>query len=180
MVVRLLLSKQNVQPGSKDSVFGLTPLSCAAMNGHHQVMRLLLSRHNTALSIAVAKGHNVVVSTLLDFDCVDPTSKDIFGLSPLSLAAKKGYHDMHNTLLQKAAEMGFAIQEADANLIRPLKPTVGNICCTFCMMGILDGEVYLKCPSCEWDGQSYIKCEACVARELTCLDVSHEWLKEGV
>ena len=81
-----------------------------------------------------------VVNMLLDFDCVDPTSKDIFGLSPLSLAAKKEYHDMHNTLLQKAAEMGFAIQDADADSTRSLKPAVGNICCTFCMLDILDGR----------------------------------------
>jgi ankyrin repeat protein len=43
-VVRLLLAKDGVDPDSKDSRYGRTPLSWAAVNRHEAVVLLLKSK----------------------------------------------------------------------------------------------------------------------------------------
>ncbi|KAK2599185.1 hypothetical protein QQS21_005376 [Conoideocrella luteorostrata] len=187
-VVRLLLSKQSLETRSKDSVLGLTPLCCAAMNGHDSVVRMLLACDNTVdastdsfgrtpLSIAVAKRHGVVVSTLLELSCVSPLSEDIFGLSPLSLSEMKGYGDIRSMLLKKVREMGFTVP-ATQGPIRIAKPKASSICCTFCMLDILEEQAHYRCTSCAWGDEDFIKCQDCEARDLKCWDVSHVWLKE--
>jgi ankyrin repeat protein len=76
-VVKLLLDKGGVDPGSKDTVYDQTPLSWAVENGHEAVVKLLL-----------AKGG------------VNPNSKDTaYGRTPLSWAARNG-HEAVVKLLQ--------------------------------------------------------------------------------
>ena len=60
--------RDDVDPDSKDTKYGQTPLSWAAENGHEAVVKLLLAR-----------------------DGVDPESKDNSGRTPLSWAAEKGH-----------------------------------------------------------------------------------------
>jgi hypothetical protein len=66
--VKLLLAKDGVDPDSKDSRYGRTPLWWAARNGHEAVVKLLLAK-----------------------DGVDPDSKDVYGQTPLSWAARNGH-----------------------------------------------------------------------------------------
>ena len=42
--MKLLLEKKGVDPDSKDTAYGRTPLSWAAQHGHEAVVKLLQSR----------------------------------------------------------------------------------------------------------------------------------------
>jgi ankyrin repeat protein len=67
-VVKLLLAKEGVDPDSRDSKYGQTPLSWAAENGHEAVVKLMLAK-----------------------DGVDTNLKDNDGRTPLSWAASNGH-----------------------------------------------------------------------------------------
>ncbi|OGM47648.1 hypothetical protein ABOM_004315 [Aspergillus bombycis] len=111
-VVRLLLATREINPDTKDSEDGLTPLSWAALGGHEGVVRLLLATGKididskdsdgwTPLSWAAQHGHEGVVRLLLATGKVDINSKDSeYGQTPLSWAAQNG-HEGVVTLLQK-------------------------------------------------------------------------------
>jgi hypothetical protein len=110
-IVRLLLSKDGVDPDLKDSQYGQTPLSWAAKGGHECVVNLLIGTGKVAvdakdrfgqtpLSWAVREGHGSVVKLLLKMDSVDVNAKDSFGQTPLSWAAEGGHEDVVNLLLK--------------------------------------------------------------------------------
>lgn len=92
-VVRLLLTRSNIEIGSRDQD-GRTPLSLATGMGHAAVVTLLLSRaevevdlrdHNgrTPLSWAAGGGHQAVVGLLLSRSDVKADSRDHNGRTPL-------------------------------------------------------------------------------------------------
>ncbi|PVH92983.1 hypothetical protein DM02DRAFT_499359, partial [Periconia macrospinosa] len=67
--VRQLLVAEGVNPNSKDTEYGRTPLWWAAEEGHDAVLKLLLAK-----------------------DGIDPDSKDTkYGQTPLSVAARNGH-----------------------------------------------------------------------------------------
>jgi len=90
-------------------IYGRTPLSWAAENGHETVVKLLVgtgtvdpdsksSSGRTPLSWAAENGHETVVKLLLDTGTVDPNSKSSSGQTPLSWAAKNGHDNVVNLL----------------------------------------------------------------------------------
>ncbi len=79
-----------------------TPLSYAAMNGHIDVVAMLLdttkadvdakdASGRTPLSYAAAYGHKAVVAMLLDTAKTDVDAKDATSRTPLSYAAQNGH-----------------------------------------------------------------------------------------
>ena len=80
---------------AKDNSMACTPLAWAALNGHEEVVRILLERDDidpdkpdqygrTPLWSAAELGHEGVVKLLLGRDDVNPDKPDEDGLTPLS------------------------------------------------------------------------------------------------
>jgi ankyrin repeat protein len=89
---------------------GRTPLAWAALNGHRDVVKLLLARQGiqadskdiygkTPLWLAANYGHKEVVELLLGFNGVDPDTPRILHETPLSAAAGYGYEDVVSVLV---------------------------------------------------------------------------------
>lgn len=106
-VIALLEHKHS--PHLRD-VYGQTPVSWAAENGHEAVVEVLLAvegifldcRDNegeTALSKAAGNGHTAVVKLLLAQDSVNPDSWDNDYQTPLSWAAERGHEAVVKLLL---------------------------------------------------------------------------------
>jgi ankyrin repeat protein len=99
---------------SKDNIYGGTPLSWAARNGHEAVVKLLLASKaevdskddygQTPLSWAAENGHEAVVKLLLASKA-EVDSKDKYGQTPLSWAARKGHEAVVKLLLASKAEV---------------------------------------------------------------------------
>jgi ankyrin repeat protein len=101
-----------------------TPLSCAAANGHFEMINLLLSMDDidpdikeakdgrTPLSLAATKGHAVVVKCLLATRKVAPNSKDTKYRTPLWWAAEQG-HDAVVELLLAEDDVDPNIQDTE-------------------------------------------------------------------
>ena len=92
-MVKLLLAKDGVDPDSKDTEYGRTPLSWAAENGHEAVVKLLLNSRAdidaednygwTALQLAAFNLHEEVERLLMEKGASTP--KDFYGLKALFL-----------------------------------------------------------------------------------------------
>ncbi|KAH2670040.1 hypothetical protein KXV51_007008, partial [Aspergillus fumigatus] len=109
-IVEILLQTEDIDVESKDSEYGRTPLSWAAVNGHEGIVKLLLdtgrvdvdskdSGGQTPLSWAAENGHEGIVKLLLDTGRVDVDSKDSGGRTPLSWAARRGHKEIVKLLL---------------------------------------------------------------------------------
>jgi hypothetical protein len=93
-------------------IYGRSPLSWAAGNGHSAVVKLLLERNaasdsldisdRTPLSWAAENGHDVVVKLLLERNAAF-NSPDTYGRSPLSWAAGNGHDLVVKLLLERNA-----------------------------------------------------------------------------
>jgi len=121
--VELLLATEGIDPDSKDTRHGRTPLSCAARFGHVAVVKLLLAKDGvdrdskdfngrTPLSWATATEQKrwmeipefeTVVELLLTNNCVDVNAKDMNGRTPLSWAAGEGHYERVKLLLGRMA-----------------------------------------------------------------------------
>jgi ankyrin repeat protein len=113
-VVKLLLAKDDVDPDSKDRLFGQKPLSWAAGNGHEAVVKLLLEKDGvdpdsnggwldrTPLSWAAENGHEAVVKLLLN-NKADVDAEDNYGLTALQLAAFNLHNEVEWLLIEKGA-----------------------------------------------------------------------------
>ncbi|KAF5239238.1 hypothetical protein FANTH_10040 [Fusarium anthophilum] len=108
-VVRLLLSRGDIDTNSEDTVYKETPLSWAAKNGHATIVQLLLEKEGisadhkgqqTPLSVAARNVHAATVRLLLSRHDVDPNSTDQQRRTPLSLAAGKGHTAVVKLLLE--------------------------------------------------------------------------------
>lgn len=123
--VRLLLGHvANVDPLD---AFGATPLLGAAQGGHRKVAALLLQKgasaavvdeatQRTCLHWAVLHGDSETTTLILQQGRVNPNAADAQGETPLLLAARRGYKD----LLQLLLEMGAAVDLCNAAGITPL------------------------------------------------------------
>jgi len=93
---------------------GLTPLFGAALNGHREIVELLLARGatvnvrnpdgTTPIHYASQKGHFPVVRLLLDHGA-DSNSNNKDGFTPLHEAAAFGHHEIAELLLAHGAVM---------------------------------------------------------------------------
>lgn len=100
---------------------GLTPLIWAAIQGHEEVVRLLLERggdleaknHNgdTALMWASLMGHRDVVDFMLDRGANADFGEPKSGVTALMAAAAKGHADVTQVLVEKGA----AVNARDRN-----------------------------------------------------------------
>ena len=100
---------------------GLTPLIWAAIQGHEEVVRLLLERggnleaknHNgdTALMWASLMGHKDVVDFMLDRGANADLGEPKSGVTALMAAAAKGHADVAQVLVEKGA----AVDARDRN-----------------------------------------------------------------
>ncbi|KAF2228501.1 ankyrin, partial [Viridothelium virens] len=97
-VIQRILETCKVDVNAKDTVRGMTPLCCAAKNGHKAVVELLLATgqadvelgdgsDRTPLSFAAEAGHTAVIQLLLDTGNVNVNAKDFSGRTPLIFAA---------------------------------------------------------------------------------------------
>ena len=111
-VVGLLFGRRYVNPDSP-GIYGRTPLSFAAGDGHEGVVKLLLGRKDvnpdipdteygrTPLSWAAGNGHNGVVKLLLERKDVNPHDSGRVGRTPLSWAAGNGHEGIVKLLLEE-------------------------------------------------------------------------------
>ena len=113
-VVKAVLA-QSVWADQPNSVSG-TPLSVAAMEGHEDVVKLLLNRHDvdvnhkdsdgyTPLFLATTGGHKAVIETLINREDTDLNSKDRHGDTPLSEAAQQGHDAIVRILLERGVDL---------------------------------------------------------------------------
>jgi len=108
-----LVKQDDVMADSKDDMYGQTPLSWAAENGHEAVVKLLVERGDvnadskdncgrTPLSWAARNGHEAVVKLLVERDDVKADLKDNkYGQTPLLWAAENGHEAVVKLLVKR-------------------------------------------------------------------------------
>ncbi|KAK6530571.1 hypothetical protein TWF281_007414 [Arthrobotrys megalospora] len=116
-MVKLLLTKSDLDLNTKVTKYGFTPLWCAAANGHEAVVKLLLAKEGihlntkdteyerTPLSWAAHNGHAGVVKLLLAKNGVHLNSRDKWGSTPLQLAASSGHNAVVKLLISNGSVM---------------------------------------------------------------------------
>ena len=114
-VLKLLLDREEVNPGQADIKYGRTPLLWAAEEGHEAVVKMLLGREEvnpdqpntkygrTPLSWAAMNGRAGVVKVLLDREDVNPNQADKYGQTPISWAGLYRYKGVVKMLRQRDA-----------------------------------------------------------------------------
>ena len=106
---------------------GVTPLYIAVIEGHSEVVQLLLAKKGidvnaadnngvTPLYIAAYKGHVNVIERLVE-DGADVNKANINGVTPLYIAAKEGHSEVVQLLLKKE---GIEVNKADNKGVTPL------------------------------------------------------------
>ncbi|KAG4264758.1 hypothetical protein FPRO03_00042 [Fusarium proliferatum] len=112
-VVKLLISRNDVDPNSEDKWLSSSPLSLAAENGHSGVVKVFIEKEGvladhadfrdmTPLSKAARYGHEAVVRLLLSKETVDANRKGSWSrLMPLDYAVKAGHERIVALLLTK-------------------------------------------------------------------------------
>jgi ankyrin repeat protein len=168
-VAKLLLLKEDIEPESRDTLFGHTPLSWAAKRGYGAVVELLLAKDGvnldskdnfgrTSLFLAAANGYNVVVELLLVRSSIDLSSKDMFGDTLLSITAKRGKQDTLKLLLDTFVQKGMVIHDDDIST--KTTDAIFQKCCPSCLPSI---------KRCDGD---FLPCSPCFARGTFCLESS--------
>ncbi|WKT51605.1 Ankyrin repeat [Fusarium oxysporum f. sp. vasinfectum] len=114
---------------------GWTSLNSASLNGHVEVVMVLLTTGNahpdsadtkygrTPLSFAAGNGHEPVAQLLLMTADVDPNSKDHIGRTPLFYAAWKGHRKLVGLLI---ADTRVEPDSPDHYALTPLLAAVAN------------------------------------------------------
>ena len=107
IILSELVKLDDVMADSKDDMYGQTPLSWAAENGHEAVVKLLVERDDvkadskdncgqTPLSWAARNGHEAVVKLLVERDDVKADLKNNDGQTPLWWATR----DRHEAVVK--------------------------------------------------------------------------------
>ncbi|RPA91169.1 ankyrin [Choiromyces venosus 120613-1] len=104
--LKVLLTREDVNPNTPDTKLGRRPLSWAARNGHDDVVKLLLTREDvnpntpdtkygwTPLCWAARNGSDGVVKIFLEREDVRIDTPDSENETPVSLALSKGYNQV--------------------------------------------------------------------------------------
>ncbi|KAF0688198.1 hypothetical protein As57867_020103, partial [Aphanomyces stellatus] len=126
--VAFLLSRDNIQVDFKCGHFGISTLISASMNGHAEVVRMLLDHGGvdinvverngiSALISASMNGHAEVVRMLLDHGGVDINVVEMWDNSALIRASENGHAEVVRMLLDHG---GVDINVVDRNGISAL------------------------------------------------------------
>jgi ankyrin repeat protein len=123
-LVKFLLDQPGIDPDMSDRsrirpprLFGQTPLSHAAMNGHVNVLRALLATNRvnieskdmrgwTPLAYAAAHGQAEAVEALIKVPGIQLKSKTRWGQTPLMLAAMNGHEAVARILIGQESPKG--------------------------------------------------------------------------
>lgn len=141
-VVNFLLERGAIV--SKPSLAGETALHWASMNGHLQVVKILLyrgkadpnavtRRKRTPLHMAAEKGHSEVISMLMKAGC-NGNARDDQGKTPLDAAKKAGEEECvvvlseNRTTVEKRIQLKFVEK----------KIQVSSGCCCCCCVLLLE------------------------------------------
>ncbi|KAJ5470467.1 hypothetical protein N7530_007824 [Penicillium desertorum] len=125
-LVKFLLDQPGIDPDMSDrprirppKLFGQTPLSHAAMNGHVNVLRALLATNRvnveskdvrgwTPLAYAAAYGQAEVIEALIKVPGIQLESRAQRGVTPLMLATINGQEDVTRILIEQESVKGDA------------------------------------------------------------------------
>lgn len=180
-----------------------TPLFYAAMRGHSDLLKLLLSKTtkihtedrygSTALFAAIRNGHEDVVEQLLAVGEISIGSKDAFGKTMSFWAQKSGNVRVTDLLKPYTQQEDPEIDpQIDPEIDLEIDPEIHDgsetvaiqtgrlfdsqaYWCDVCTRCIPKDSEYFQCSKCECDGGDFIACEECVIMGAKCLDKSHEW-----
>ena len=161
-VVTLLSKEQKVNVNCSTSEIidnnqlkGITPLYWAAVNGHREVVKLLIDiigdvnascsdNAHTPLYIACSYGHSALVQWLLANQADVNASRTVDGSTPLHVAAQNGHVDVVKLLLERNADVNasrtvdgstplyVAAWNGHVNVVKLLlqRNADVNVCCT--------------------------------------------------
>ncbi|OHW99193.1 ankyrin repeat domain-containing protein 52 [Colletotrichum incanum] len=165
---------------------GRTALFFAAMRGHSELVRLLVSKkasvnskdhyNVTPLIAASRNGHESTVKLLLQAENVCIDWKDDRGLTALSWARKSGKIQTIQLLLPKSSVI--EIQPSSEDPITGKEVVSYDVdpdWCDVCTAHIPDGKTYYRCEVC-YRGDGFAICLECHDVGVKCLDDSHKWL----
>ncbi|RFU75207.1 ankyrin repeat domain-containing 52 [Trichoderma arundinaceum] len=184
-IVEILLKQYTSDEVDRADNNQRTPLLYAAMRGHSNVVKALLSKNaevnaedsygSTALIVAVRNGHLEIVNQLLSVEKVIAASKDYFGKNILFWASKTGNTQMINRLEQFLEGKGLEIPDnptpvSEQNCMPFNKKVYWCDVCTRC---IPVGTEYFECSGCNL--VYFLACMECVAMGAECLNKSHKW-----
>jgi len=119
------------------------------------------------------------VKLLLANDVVIPDSKDKFGQTPLSWAARRGYSNVVKLITEKYDENSLAIRDEDVDIrTPPAADQDSHIYCHICVSWILNVSIHYHCGTCSQGG--FDICQECIASGAFCLLDSHKLMKRMV
>ena len=155
---RVTISKMLLEAGANAghlSVAGFQPLTIAAIEGHTEIVKLLLkidtidvdyagSGHRTPLSYAAHHGHVEVVKLLLDTNKVNVNHQDFRGWTPLFHAAKRGHIDVVKLLQGTATLDKTVVNDVDRRTALSVAAEYGHEAVVGSLLQISHEKVALK------------------------------------
>lgn len=119
------------------------------------------------LLLAAGNGHEAVVKLLLAKDVVDPDSKDKFGQTPLSWAARRGKSNVVKPFLEDYEERGIDIRDKNVDFATPAATDhPSTIFCEICILRILHIDIHYRCGIC--NAGDFDICQECISSRAFC------------
>lgn len=184
-MVKALLDTGRFQINHADED-GRTPLFQAAMRGHTDVVRLLIShdpfplantkdRYGATPLIAAARnGHAEAVELLLTLDDANIQETDDFGYNAMFWAERCVDEVTVEILRTFATEVGVDISQSDQDAQIKCVEFDGDACwCDICGRCSIAGTTSMQCVPC--GGCQFLICPECEAAGAKCRDSGHTW-----